>query len=374
MHLHSCYLLSINQTILSCRCDGEYELYIESEHAIPPWQKRGSYRSRFGYITGLDGDQISYATQASRKVTIRLKSRDDNAEYSVDILRYNYYHTEDRLYVAINNIQFKAITNHIQPLQAVPVAVRFELKYQYFDRLRDSVRRVPKTVIPRIVLDGMKQDVKENIPANLDQYKEELSLDLCSNDQFEALKAINCCSAGEPPLIITGPFGSGKTRVLALAAHVSFKSLQTPVRLLVCAHQHVSANAFLACFNELNPLKNSYVSIFRVVTDNMHAPASDAHADQWEFTRSVDQLASDQISKTRYLDQKSKVLVVTTCSTANTLLYKRVFPQGYFTHIYIDEGAQMREPEAVAPLGFATNDTVIVIAGDSHQVCFSEVF
>ena len=69
------------------------------------------------------------------------------------------------------------------------------------------------------------------------------------------------------------------------------------------------------------------------------------------------------------LAKKKKVMIIATCSSTINLLNKRVFSRGYFTHIYIDEGAQMREPEAVAPLGFATEDTVLVIAGDQHQVC-----
>ena len=34
----------------------------------------------------------------------------------------------------------------------------------------------------------------------------------------------------------------------------------------------------------------------------------------------------------------------------------------------MDEGAQSREPEAVAPLTFASRDTKIIIAGDHKQV------
>ena len=45
-----------------------------------------------------------------------------------------------------------------------------------------------------------------------------------------------------------------------------------------------------------------------------------------------------------------------------------LFSPGFFTHILMDEGAQAREPEAVAPLCLATKDTKIVIAGDSSQV------
>ena len=39
-----------------------------------------------------------------------------------------------------------------------------------------------------------------------------------------------------------------------------------------------------------------------------------------------------------------------------------------FTHILIDEGAQTREPETIAPLSMANCHTKIIIAGDNQQV------
>jgi len=56
---------------------------------------------------------------------------------------------------------------------------------------------------------------------------------------------------------------------------------------------------------------------------------------------------------------------VTTFINTQQLLQLRVRP---FTHILIDEGAQSREPEAVAPLSLADKHTKIVIAGDHMQV------
>ena len=59
-------------------------------------------------------------------------------------------------------------------------------------------------------------------------------------------------------------------------------------------------------------------------------------------------------------------LIVTTLATSRHL--DGIIKQGHFTHILIDEGAQSREPEAVAPLTLANRDTKIVIAGDHKQV------
>jgi len=45
-------------------------------------------------------------------------------------------------------------------------------------------------------------------------------------------------------------------------------------------------------------------------------------------------------------------------------------PLEFFTHILLDEGAQTREPEVIAPLSMAGKNTKIVIAGDQNQAGF----
>lgn len=56
-------------------------------------------------------------------------------------------------------------------------------------------------------------------------------------------------------------------------------------------------------------------------------------------------------------------IVLTTCMTSRDL----GLPPGYFTHILIDEAAQMLECEALVPLSLATLRTLIVLAGDHMQ-------
>ena len=60
------------------------------------------------------------------------------------------------------------------------------------------------------------------------------------------------------------------------------------------------------------------------------------------------------------------MVVVTTFLTA--LSVKMAIHDKYFTHVLLDEAAQVREPEAVAPLCMANLYTKIVVAGDNQQV------
>jgi len=57
-------------------------------------------------------------------------------------------------------------------------------------------------------------------------------------------------------------------------------------------------------------------------------------------------------------------IIITTSMLSKNL---KVAP-GYFTHIMIDEAAQMLECEALVPLSYATFETRIVLAGDHMQI------
>ena len=79
--------------------------------------------------------------------------------------------------------------------------------------------------------------------------------------------------------------------------------------------------------------------------------------------RSVSEFRS-YIERSSYRN-RSKFLIITTCMTA--LQLAKIVPRGFFTHILLDEGAQMREPEAIAALSMAGRNTKIVVAGDQNQ-------
>ena len=60
-------------------------------------------------------------------------------------------------------------------------------------------------------------------------------------------------------------------------------------------------------------------------------------------------------------------VVVSTTRTAGALASAAV-PKGHFTHIVIDEAAQLMESEALLPLSLAGADTSVVMAGDPQQL------
>ena len=92
--------------------------------------------------------------------------------------------------------------------------------------------------------------------------------------------------------------------------------------------------------------------------------SSDGDVDYKEFYVSIDEF-KQQVKYGLYINAK-RIIVITTFLTA--LNASSLLGTDFFTHILLDEGTQVREPEAVAPLCMANKDTKMVITGDLHQV------
>ena len=208
-------------------------------------------------------------------------------------------------------------------------------------------------------------------PVPLEQSYEALKLKTCSEDQRNALATIAACPIGSPPVLVTGPFGTGKTRILALAAHYFLQCstrVQSKTCILVCTQQHVSADAFLDCLMNLVISIPDTAYVVRLTNrPRGKQPYKQGTAGSvfQRHLRSYDELESDFHHKPP--TNKRPYLIVTTCQAAHSLR-NRLLRNFYFSHILLDEVAQMREAEAVAPLCLANDTTKIVLAGDKMQV------
>jgi serine/threonine protein kinase len=349
--------------VIFYRCDGEYKLCL-----LPAGQTPGEVRVdarpdhfRFGYIKGMGCDEVGYATQSASGALVKM----GGGNIKCDILRENMYHSEERLYIAFTKEVKQMLLACLGNLRTAftsqtPLAIRFLLKYSYFLSLKKAIRDVPESVISRIL------PQHSSFPQTLPIGNSTCSLETyCSPDQYEALKIIASTPASGPPVLIAGPFGTGKTRVLAIAAHYFLqKSVQDGNRLaiLVCTQQHVSADAFLRMYTDLTPGKED-ITIIRLIPK--YYPQRNNFMKR--FYRTVDTFRKDMERNSHR--NRLRYLIVSTCLTAKRIgEYPPVLPSWFFTHIFLDEGAQMREPEAVAPLCLADENTKLVIAGDKFQV------
>ena len=350
------------------RCNGRYVLVLspigqQLENSRMVNDQESDYE-RYGYIEGLNGDQIAYCTQASSGLSII-------GDINAVVLSGNMYHTEEKLYVAFDKENtLKLRSEHLASDNdwEMIVDVTFTLKYSYFKGLRDSVKNVQPLVLRKIsphpedfhrIVKGAYSPAIRGIMSG------------CSGDQREALETIlSCPSSKAPPILITGAFGTGKTRLLAVAACCLFKQAKengSIVRILATSHHQKSPDTFLEHYYDLVRNDEKYFGHNGVVVirlqkreryNNDHESNIPHHiyCSMFEFRR------REQLNAV-----KRHRLFMLACTYGSALGLAQSLP-GFFTHILIDEGAQSREPEALSPLALANEDTTIVIAGDHRQV------
>ncbi|NXI63086.1 HELZ2 Helicase, partial [Anseranas semipalmata] len=162
-----------------------------------------------------------------------------------------------------------------------------------------------------------------------------------------------------PPLLIYGPFGTGKTFTLAMATMEIIR--QPNARVLICTHTNSAADIYIREYFH-NYVTNGHpraVPLRIISTDrpiNLTDPITQMYCCLSKDQRSFRHPTQNEIDRHH--------IIITTSMLSKNLKV----PPGYFTHIMIDEAAQMLECEALVPLSYATLDTRIVLAGDHMQI------
>ncbi len=325
---------------------------------------------RYGYISCKDNDsddaeKLSYAKQASEGSFLILNERRNvihashipfhqskkfvqlprSADQNSIVLGFT--EEQNRLLIAWN-----PKCNGDYAFQDY-VLIQFELKHAYFQRLHNALDNLPQCIVDRLIPIAKYQP---NMDSNKDCREcyappyEKLRLD--KTCQLQALNLI-LSSKSKCPLLVAGPFGTGKTRVLARAAFEILRNCSNNV--LICAHHQASVDTFVDYFCSMKH-QPWYQSFVRVATSSHHSDIKDANPKVF--------ISVGQANKAYTNNHR---LVVTTLGLAPHLSR---YSNGYFTHILIDEGAQTREPETVGPLSLADENTTIIIAGDHNQVTY----
>ncbi|XP_006897012.1 PREDICTED: helicase with zinc finger domain 2 [Elephantulus edwardii] len=162
-----------------------------------------------------------------------------------------------------------------------------------------------------------------------------------------------------PPMLIYGPFGTGKTYTLAMASLEVAR--QPSAKVLICTHTNSAADIYIREYfhghvrsghSEATPLRVMY-------TDR---PPNQTDVTTLQYCCLTEDRRAFRLPSPSELRQHR--IVVTTTSQARLLHV----PAGFFSHILIDEAAQMLECEALIPLRYATVHTRVVLAGDHLQV------
>ena len=155
----------------------------------------------------MSASQITYAMQASSYAIIT-PCDEPQVVYKAMLLKCNYDTSTDTLYIGLN-VSHSSIFPH-----KLSVDVKFEVDHSYFYNLNDIIFKISDEALRRII--PIREDFDEGFqlrPIPKTKFPQ-LKLD---KDQFHGLQTM-LFSQSSAPVLIPGPFGSGKTHLLAVAA------------------------------------------------------------------------------------------------------------------------------------------------------------
>ncbi|CAL8341052.1 unnamed protein product [Lota lota] len=246
-----------------------------------------------------------------------------------------------------SDLQLKSGETHQMELQFQLDRFSFCVMHKAIDRLPDT-----KMVLPDLDNCEVPMNSTRCHPLNV---KQQAAVDFIVG-KSDSRK-------GVAPLLIYGPFGTGKTFTLATAARELTRDPQNKV--LICTHTNSSADLYVKDhFHPFVVKGDRDIKPIRIKT-NQHKSVRATD----EITLKYCQLSG---SRTYFLPPTKNVLdshkIVVTTSTMARRFHELRLPEGYFTHILIDEASQMLECEALIPLGLAGPSTRVVLAGDHMQM------
>ena len=317
-----------------------------------------------GYIYGMSHDQMQYATQASEAMFIVDREKNEDI-CQAEIIPANFGNVSNKFLIALpsSSIVHFMKTFGITEGQSCQVSVQFEVKHSYFDTLHKAVINIPQTMINKLF--PTKEDLWKPLETAVCRINSNCQVKALSIDAFGQLKALGVILQSPPnlPIIISGPFGSGKTRVLARAAYEFMEDglhQQQCTRILICAHHYNTVETYVS--NYLGPAFQGRrgIKIIKLMRNDSYELASNI------IHRSVRGFREDVRNGYYVSDQ---VLVIITTYTTSLHVADAIGSYNFhFTHILLDEVAQVREPEAIGALCLGNPETKVVIAGDSKQV------
>ncbi|KAL4655663.1 helicase with zinc finger domain 2 [Arapaima gigas] len=167
------------------------------------------------------------------------------------------------------------------------------------------------------------------------------------------------------PLLIYGPFGTGKTFTLATAVKELVR--QPGTRVLICTHTNSSADLYVKDhFHQYVEAGHHEAKPLRIKANKKGVSVGATDGVTLRYCHRSNDGQSFMFPNTSTID---KFKVVITTVTMARQFHDLKLPPGYFTHILIDEASQMLECEALMPLSLAGKGTRIVLAGDHMQMC-----
>ncbi|XP_054701352.1 helicase with zinc finger domain 2 isoform X2 [Grus americana] len=298
------------------------------------------------YNLSTDTDEGYLLSRSVPTAFLALDPPVDNQVYEVSV--EHKATTEKTIWLQIpkrccSELNFKPNTSHKVEIQFQIDQLLFRQWHQAVDRLLDE-----KLVLPDVASCSVPYSLGSPQKGNS---KQKLAVSFITGQATSSRQV--------PPLLIYGPFGTGKTFTLAMA---TLEILRQPnTRVLICTHTNSAADIYIReYFHNYVTNGHPWAVPLRIISTDRPINLTDP------ITQMYCCLSPDQRSfrhPTRAEIDRHHIIITTSMLSKNLKV-----PPGYFTHIMIDEAAQMLECEALVPLSYATFETRIVLAGDHMQI------
>lgn len=239
--------------------------------------------------------------------------------------------------------------------QKYQMEVQFQLNRFSFCTMHKAVDLLPDT--RRVLPDLRRCEVPQNnvLHEKLNP-KQQSALDFIMGKALDPKKVA--------PLLIYGPFGTGKTFTLATAARELSERPQSKV--LICTYTNSSADLYVR--DHFHPFVNDRSNGLRPIRIKANKQGKALFATD-EITLKYCLLSDDGqhfLPPTKAALDGHKIVITTTSMARH--FHELKLPEGYFSHILIDEASQMLECEALMALSLAGPETRVVLAGDHMQM------
>ncbi|CAH0546095.1 unnamed protein product [Brassicogethes aeneus] len=167
-----------------------------------------------------------------------------------------------------------------------------------------------------------------------------------------------------PPILVIGPFGTGKTFTLAQAIKELIR--EPGNRVLLCTHSNSAADLYIKDY--LHPLVekgDENARPLRIYYRRRWVTTVNPIVQKYCTIKLVNGARSFQVPT---LDEVTRHKIVVVTLQTSIYLSAMGVQQGHFTHILVDEAAQAAECETIMPLALANDHSRIVLAGDHMQL------
>ncbi len=242
------------------------------------------------------------------------------------------------------------------------VKAHFDISHLYFHRLHEAISYAENDEILDKLL-PTKESFSSGSQPRIQLKGKLRNFQIDREYQLKALSQMLSCNPRAPYLIL-GPFGTGKSHILAAAVATLLTSHSNKV--LVCTHLNRGADGLYKSLQMQMGYEYTRSNVLRLV------PTQEA-LEQLRLKSPYSALAVRGTT----VSQLAHFPVI--LSTFVTAMHVRTMEtEGemtlHFTHILIDEGAQSREPEVLGVFSLADRSTRVVIVGDNKQVSSNTIF